>query len=149
MNRSSLLFGVVILALLGLADAWYLAESALSGASLACDISGLSGCNLVAQSEYSRLFGVPLAVYGAVFYALFFVLSACVWFFHNRTLYHVLVASAVVGILASTYFLYLQFFVIKALCIYCIASFVIALLLFGGAAVLWKRFMPPVLVVIP
>lgn len=149
MNRSSILLGVVILALLGLADAWYLAQSAFNGAALACDINGLSGCNIVAQSEYSRLFGLPLALYGAVFYAFFFILSACVWFFHNRTLYHLLIISAVIGILSSTYFLYLQFFVIKALCIYCIASFFIALLLFGGASLLWKRFIPVRLVVIP
>jgi uncharacterized membrane protein len=44
------------------------------------------------------------------------------------------------GLLASIYFLYLQLFIINALCIYCVASFIISTLLFG--AIVWLYRLP-------
>ena len=120
--------GILALAFLGLADSLYLAESAETGTPLICDVQNLTGCNIVAASQYSRVFGIPLAEYGVFFYGVLFVLAAIELALYNRFLRRTLQAVAVLGVLFSLYFSALQLFVINAFCIYCIASAIIALL---------------------
>ena len=140
MNRPLILSSMVLLTLLGFIVAWYLTQCALSGAELACGITGLDGCNLVAQSPYSKLFGLPLALYGAVFYALFFVITSYAFIKVTKKAALVLLAFGITGALSSVYFLYLQFFIIKAFCIYCVASAVISFFLLGGSVLFWQLF---------
>lgn len=143
MTRTALVWIILVLAFLGIADSWYLAQSAMTGAPLVCDIGSLDGCNTVAQSEYSRVFGIPLALYGVGFYGFIFVLGAFLLTNNVRRFYLGAVALSGAGVVASLYFLYLQLFVIKATCIYCLASLVISVLLGIATTVLWKRFAPP------
>jgi uncharacterized membrane protein len=120
---------IIVLALLGLADAAYLSDMAFAGASLTCNIAGLDGCNVVAQSVYSKVFGLPLALYGVMFYSIF-ILSFVVSLLrphHRLFLFVALIGLA--GVLFSTYFLYIQVVLIKALCVYCIGSAFIAYML--------------------
>ena len=129
MKRQTHLSFIIALAVFGLIDAGYLAETALTGGQLACDINGLSGCNAVAQSVYSQLFGIPLGVYGLVFYGFFLLLAIGACIRPSPKVDYFLAILAGAGGISSLYFLYAQFFLIKALCIYCIASAVIAGLL--------------------
>lgn len=126
MKRQTLVSLIIALTIFGLVDAGYLAETALTGGQLACDIDGLTGCNAVAQSVYSQLFGIPLGVYGLVFYGLFLIFAIVAFVRPSRKGDYLLLGLAGVGALSSLYFLYAQFFLIKALCIYCIGSAVIA-----------------------
>lgn len=130
MSRSLLLAIIIVLAFLGLADTWYLAQSAFTNTALNCGIEALDQCNTVAQSEYSRIYGIPLALYGFAFYAAFFVLAALVTTMSRPVFVKLMYWISVIGVLLSLYFLYLQVYVIEALCIYCLASIVIAALLF-------------------
>lgn len=142
-TRSALLVTLLVLALLGIADAWYLALSALQGASLVCDIgSALDGCNVVAQSPYSRLFGIPLALYGVAFYGFFFALVSMLFVWTHHPLYQAVAVLGIVGLAASVAFLLVQFLLIKAVCIYCIISAVIAALICICALVLKRRHAP-------
>lgn len=143
MNRSFLIALVLILSFLGIADSWYLYQSAVTDTALTCDIgAGLDGCNIVAKSPYSHVFGIPLALFGVWFFALLFVLTSALLAYPDRRLYKALYFLSLAGALASLVFLALQFFVIKALCIYCIASAGIAFLILASAGRLWKRFAP-------
>lgn len=143
MNRGLLIVLILVLSFLGIADSWYLYQSAMTDTALSCDLgSGLDGCNIVAQSEYSRLFGVPLALYGVGFFALTFILAAALTIISSRRLYQALVAVSVFGVAASAVFVFIQFVLIKALCIYCIASAAIAVLLCALSWMLFKRFVP-------
>ncbi len=130
-------WAILLAAFLGLADSVYLARSELSGAPLLCNIDGLSGCNLVAQSPYSQLFGVPLAVYGLGFYALLFILAALELAWSSSRLRKMLLALTLFGVAVSLVSLLLQLFVIQALCIYCAFSWAVALL-----AWLFSRLLP-------
>lgn len=135
---------LLVLSFLGLADAWYLTASALNQTALSCDLGAvLDGCNIVAKSEFSFFLGLPLALYGVLFYALVFVLSAAVLIVPLRIMYKGLLLLGAIGSLASLVFLYIQFFLIKAMCIYCIASAVITFMLFFVAFDLWKRHNRP------
>ncbi|MDQ1299494.1 MAG: hypothetical protein QG636_162 [Patescibacteria group bacterium] len=143
MNRSLLIVLVLILSFLGIADSWYLYQSAITDTALSCDLgSGLDGCNIVAQSAYSHLFGVPLGLYGVGFFALTFVLVASLSIVSSRRLYQALFAVSAFGVAVSAVFVFIQFALIKALCIYCIASAGITMLIFGLSWVLWRCFLP-------
>lgn len=122
--------GILILAFCGIANAAYLAKSESTGTPLICDIQNLSGCNVVVNSQYSHLFGIPLAEYGVLFYGILFVLAALELVLFDRLLRRVLQGISLIGILASLYFTGVQVFLIGAFCVYCLASSFIALLIF-------------------
>lgn len=128
--------GILVLAFLGLADSAYVALQDMSGAPLLCSIENLSGCNIVAASPYSDLFGIPIAQYGVLFYAALFALAALELVVFDRLLRRILQGFAVVGILASVIFTLIQVFLIEALCIYCLASAVITVLILACASVI-------------
>lgn len=121
---------ILLLAFFGLADSAYLAQHEATGVPLICDIKNLDGCNTVASSPYSHIFGVPLADFGILFYGMLFVLAALELVLFDRLLRRALQAASLVGVLASLYFIILQIFFIGAFCIYCIASAIIAFLIF-------------------
>ncbi|HEY4501158.1 MAG TPA: vitamin K epoxide reductase family protein, partial [Candidatus Paceibacterota bacterium] len=127
MKRMGVVF-ILVFAFLGLADSAYLAQHEIDGTPLICNIQNLSGCNIVAASEYSRLFGIPLAEYGVLFYSILFVLAALELVILSHLLRRVLQIISLIGVIASVYFTSVQVFVIGAFCIYCLASAIIALL---------------------
>lgn len=126
-------FGVVLIllaAFCGLADSAYLTQHEVNGTPLLCNINGLSGCNVVAASPYSHIFGIPLSEYGLLFYGALFVLAALELALFDYVLRRALQLVALFGFLASIVFTGLQVFVINALCVYCMASALLALLIF-------------------
>ena len=120
--------GILVLAFCGLADSAYLTQHELNGTPLICNVQNLSDCNIVAASQYSHLFGVPLAEYGVAFYGIIFILAALEIVLFDRLLRRLLQAAAAAGVLASLYFSFIQIFFIGAFCIYCFVSALIALL---------------------
>ncbi len=140
MHRTALVWILLLLAFAGIADAWYLAASALSNTALSCDLgAALDGCNIVAKSPYSHFLGVPLALYGVGFYAVTFVLAGLLLVLHDRWLTRALYMLSIVGALASLVFLAIQFVLIKALCVYCIGSAGISFLIFFVVHGLWRK----------
>ncbi len=129
MKRAGVIL-ILILAFGGLADAAYVAQHEADGVPLLCNINNLSGCNTVAASPYSHLFGVPLAEYGILFYGIIFVLAALELIVFDRLLRRAIQGASLVGLVASIIFLLIQIFIIGALCVYCVASALIAFLIF-------------------
>jgi uncharacterized membrane protein len=123
---------LAVLDTIGLAIAGYLSVVELGGGVPVC--GPLKGCEAVALSEYSRIGGVPVAVYG-VGLSLVLLTLAIAWWRTDR--YSLLLAHyglSLAGVLFEAYFLYLQVFVIEAVCVWCttyglslILRFVIAL----------------------
>ncbi len=141
MQRSVLLALVLGLSFLGIADSWYLFQSAVTDTALTCDIgAGLDGCNIVAQSPYSQFLGIPLALYGVGFFALLFAVGAALFMLSSRLLLKGLLALAAFGALASVVFVYIQFFLIQALCIYCLLS---AAITFALLFIAWRLYRAP------
>jgi dihydroorotate dehydrogenase subfamily 2 len=121
---------VLILALLGLIDASYLTYKHFFAPIEICFASPFSDCGAVLKSEYSVMFGLPVALWGAVHY-----LAVIYWFLGIRILKsrlfgRMLFLQTFIGVLFSVYYTYLQFYVIKALCPYCLASAVISFALY-------------------
>lgn len=136
---------ILVLAFAGLADSLYLAQHKLSGTPLLCNIQNLDGCNIVANSDYSMLFGIPLSEYGVLFYAILFVLAALELVLFDRLLRRVLQAVSLICLLGSVYFTTVQIFFIGAFCIYCSASAIITLIIFILATLIepLRRREPP------
>jgi uncharacterized membrane protein len=144
MTRNVSLAIILALSFIGIADSWYLAESAYTNTALTCTLGGaLDGCNTVAQSPYAHLFGIPLGTYGLVFYGLAFILAAAALIetkvHARRTLYWL----SVIGALASLAFIGVQVFLIKALCVYCLGSAVDAFLIYWLAHITYRRLAVP------
>jgi uncharacterized membrane protein len=128
---------VAIVALVGLVDASYLTAEHLSGNSVRCMI--VSGCDEVLQSSYSTVAGgVPVAALGALAYFAAFSLATLAAFGYDgaRRLLAPLVALM---FLATLWFLYLQAFVIRAFCVYCLLSAAVTTTL--ALLVLGRRFL--------
>lgn len=118
---------ILILAFCGLSDSIYLAQNEVGNTPLICNVDNLSGCNVVATSQYSHFLGISIAEYGVIFYALIFVVAALELVVFKRLLRRVLQVASLIGVITSTYLTFLEIFVIHALCIYCLVSAFIAL----------------------
>lgn len=108
-----------IISLVGLGDALYLTIQDLTGESLRCTL--ISGCSEVLGSKYAHIGSLPLASIGAVAYFVFFSLAILATFGYSfaRPLLLVLVS---VMFLTTLWLLYLQAFVIRHFCQYCLLS---------------------------
>jgi len=123
-----LIYVFLVVTLVGLADSVYLAVAYFTGTPLSCEI--ISGCNEVANSPYSHIAGVSLPAIGVIYY-IFAVINALYYLIARSSAGATMLAfSTTVGFLASLYFEYLQVFVIKAICIYCLISAIAATILF-------------------
>ncbi|MCL5016308.1 MAG: vitamin K epoxide reductase family protein [Patescibacteria group bacterium] len=132
---------IFILSLLGLADTGYLTESHLNRTALVCGaVSSLSKCNLVANSSFSSIYGVPVALLGLLFYlAVFFGTAFYFWRGRNNHLLRWLIILAGAGLIFSLYLLYVQAFILKAFCQYCLASDILTIAIFIGLLVQYKK----------
>ncbi len=119
----------LVLGFLGFLDSIYLTISHYSGSSVVCSV--VHGCNEVLQSEYSVIFGIPLAVTGVVYYSLVVILAVAFLDGRNPLFLKLSTALVSMGFLASLWFIYLQAFVIHAFCLYCLGSAAISSLLFS------------------
>jgi uncharacterized membrane protein len=118
---------VPVLSLVGLAVAGYLAYVETQAAAAVCGPVG--DCNAVQSSPYARLFGVPIGLIGVAGY----VAILAVWAWGRRAAgalpATLLVLMSAFGVAFSIYLTYLELFVIRAVCMWCITSAVIMTLL--------------------
>ena len=93
--------------------AWFGAHPAYCGAD--------SECDLVQQSRWSTLLGVPIALWGLLTYAL---LARLTWRLRTRpSSWRAALTVTVVGAAVSWYLTAVSVFAIEAMCAYCLASF--------------------------
>lgn len=141
-NNNFAKFTFLPVSFLGFLDASYLTIKNFMGTPLPCSI--LRGCEEVTRSQYSTIVGIPVALLGAIYYLTIFVL---VILYLNKKksslrnadrniddddgLLRFIARLTIIGMLASLWFVFLQVFVIKAICLYCIFSAITSFLLFA------------------
>jgi uncharacterized membrane protein len=118
-----------ILALAGIGVATYIAIAESGGGAPKCLVGG-SGCETVANSKYSDLAGINVAVIGIVGYVV--LLGAAIAPGDAGRFGGFL--TALVGFGFSAYLTYLELFVIDAICQWCVASAVLMTLSLAVAA---------------
>lgn len=136
-TRRWLIPAMLLIATLGAVDAGYLASLSLAGALPVCNF--IKGCHIVATSPYSKIFGIPLALFGFFFYITAFGLLVALFQNRTRLLSRFLIAVTFFGFIASLYFMYLEAFVIRAWCEYCIVSAVLSTLLFAFTILYFRK----------
>jgi uncharacterized membrane protein len=120
----------ILLAIAGLIDSLYLGWLKLSGNTAAC--STIGDCESVNLSRFADIGGIPVALIGALGYAIILGLLSIegrfpAWSDNIQLMYFGL---TLVGTLYSAYLTYIELFVIKAVCPFCVVSAVIMVILF-------------------
>lgn len=125
-----------LLSLIGLTDAVYLTVQHLAGQSVPCSVT--SGCEEVLTSSYAVISGIPLAAVGAAAYFSAFSLATLAGFGYRiaGVLLRPLVA---IMVLVSLWLFYLQAFVIRAFCQFCLLSAATTIALLIVVLVAWKK----------
>ena len=125
----SLRAGLAGLAMAGVLVSAYLTWTYLNGAVPVC-VGGSGGCETVQTSRYSEILGIPVAALGLFAYAT--MLLCAVLRGEKAALSGVFVA--LIGVLFSAYLSYLELFVLRAICQWCVASavLVVAYLVLGA-----------------
>jgi uncharacterized membrane protein len=113
----SILFVFIVV---GFFDAGYLYYKYLTADTINCFI--FDGCNTVSASPLSKPFGIPLSLFGLIFYFGMLVISVFYVRTKNSLLFKLMLLGSSMSFLASLYFTYLQGFVIQAFCTYCLIS---------------------------
>jgi uncharacterized membrane protein len=128
---------LAVLDVVGLAIASYLSIVEVGGGVPVC--GPLHGCETVAQSEYSRIGGIPVAVYGVALSLILLTLAVAWW---RTNLYGLLLAHyglSLAGVIFEIYFLYIQIAVIRAVCVWCTSYGLSLILRFVIALTVWLR----------
>ncbi|TCC61371.1 vitamin K epoxide reductase family protein [Kribbella pittospori] len=121
------------LSIAGVAVAAYLTyEHFTAGSTLACPETGVVNCVKVTSSEYSAVFGIPVALLGLGFFVAMTVLCLpSVWRASSAWPGRVRLAAVVVGVLFVFYLVWAELFQIDAICLWCTVVHVLTLVLFG------------------
>jgi uncharacterized membrane protein len=125
MNTITLL---VACGIVGVADTLYLIYHKMRGTDVACPFFPREWCRTVQYSSYSTTLGVPNSIAGLGMYTALLVL---VWLYVGGTIAFLPIQALVTfGFLFSLYFTYVQAFVLRAFCTWCVVSAVNFTILF-------------------
>lgn len=132
-TRDTLYLLSLALVVVGLVISGYLSYVKLTEVPMVCvQNSDVFNCEVVQSSAYSRIAGIPIAWFGfAVYIALFVLLllqNRIPFLKENGVL--VVFGITLFAWLYSMYLVYLQFFVLQALCPWCLAHEAVMTVLF-------------------
>lgn len=127
----------LFLGLLGFGDAAFLYFEHLRGVLPTCSI--ITGCGQVLLSRFATVGPLPIALLGTIYYAL--IIGGSLYYFDSKKIgaLRVLSIYSIAGLLASIYFIFLQIFVIKALCMYCLLSALTSTLIFVNGVFVYRK----------
>ncbi len=130
-------FTILGVSIIGFFDAAYLTIQHYTQFTLPCTIT--HGCDLVTKSEYSSIMGVPVALLGAIYYlAIFLAVYIMIETKKTECLRFIAIATTF-GFLFSAWFVYLQLFVILAICQYCMLSAITSTTMFIASIVYFSK----------
>lgn len=106
---------------------------------------GVGSCELVQTSPYAYLFGVPVSGWGVLGYAAILGLALAgtrpAWAqgTGGRRLAFTLAGTAGAGFAFSTYLTYVELFVLRAICMWCVISYALLTAIFALALLDLRR----------
>ena len=87
-----------------------------------CDINDRISCSRPIKSGYTSLFFIPNYAVGILFYLFIIVLAVL-------KMHGILLLTALAGFAATCFFAYILFFKIRSLCIICISTYIVNILI--------------------
>ncbi len=132
---------IAVLSLIGVFLAFYLVGDNLGWTGpVAC---GSGDCGTVQSSRYAWIGPIPVSAVGLAGYLALFALSLAGLHgprIHSRRIAFLLFGGALAGVLFSAYLTWLEAFVIRAWCRYCVASAVLITVILAAALPEWRRW---------
>src|SRR5262245_16933506 len=129
---------IAVLSFIGMFDALYLTLKRNSG-PIPCHVT--RGCTDVLTSQYSAVGGIPISVFGLIFYVTVFSLAVFQITGAGRTLKWIFwlgsTALAISAVLVG-----IQAFALKAYCEYCLLSAILVLIIFLLSLGSWRHRHP-------
>lgn len=121
----------LVISIIGLLDSIYLLIIKISRNPLLC-IQGVGDCWSVNTSKYSEVYGIPVSIFGTLGYLVISLLILIIRYNTalEKTASYLFFGFSSIGFLYSIYLTYVEIFVLKALCPFCILSAVIMSVLF-------------------
>lgn len=116
---------ITILAFLGFLDSTYLTIVHYKNIIPPCSVT--QGCEKVLTSSFSTILGIPLALFGSLFFILIFVLAVLSLQANKEIFKKSLRFFSTLGLITGIILFYIQWKVLYAFCQYCL--FVEAILL--------------------
>ena len=105
---------------IGVCDTLYLVWHKVRGTDVACPFFPKEWCRKVQYAPQSKTFGIPNSVAGFCMYALILLFTAL--YVQGVMSFWPIQVVVGVGFLFSLYFLYVQAFVLRAFCTWCVVS---------------------------
>lgn len=148
--KSTALKIVTGLSFLGMFVAAYLVYQhfKIPGSSF-CNVSDYVSCDVVNKSRYSEIFGIPVSILGFLAYVLIFFTSFGLvkgWKFEKissifsaKNVFHFLTLFSILSLAFSLYLTYVEFFVLYALCIFCLTQQTIILIISIILITVWSK----------
>jgi uncharacterized membrane protein len=101
--------------------------------------SSIVDCQAVLTSSYSTVFGLPVALYGAVFFAFMAVMNLpAMWRSTSAWIARARLGAAVTGMVAVLYLVGVEALLVKHVCIYCTSVHVLQFVLFLLVVTGWE-----------
>lgn len=133
-----ILLGFIIISSLGLADSLYLTKKHYTQ-EYTCSLLEINNCESVLSSSYSTIFNIPTALLGVIYY-LFILLNALVYLKNKNTISKkILSYLPTFSFIFSAYLVYLQLFVLRSVCQYCMLSALTSTIIFILSIILIKN----------
>lgn len=124
---------IIVLGVCGFLVAKHIRNHKIKNTPLVCPVG--FDCNAVVHSDYSKFFGVPVEIFGMIYYA--FISIAYLFFIFipipkiiSVDLTILLAIMSLAAFLFSVYLICVQIFVLKKGCSWCIVSAFISVLIF-------------------
>lgn len=136
---------IFALSLIGLADSLYLTVKHYTHSDINCSI--FNGCDLVTTSTYSTILGAPVALLGIIFYGLIFAFVLMHSRLRSKKSLISLLSISSIGFLMSMWFVYVQVFILEAICLYCVVSAGISTTIFILSAIMMLKYKENILII--
>lgn len=128
----------IILSILGAINAGYLVIKHYTKKPLMC---GIGKCEIVTESKWSKIFYFRNDTLGLLFYIFLTIAVSSIYFFNLQNIFYLTIIIITGLVLSfSAFLVYLQFYIIKEKCIYCLFSAIINLLLFINSFALQRLY---------
>ena len=126
--------GTLALSVAGLAVSVYLTVDHFTTRSvLACPATASVNCEKVTTSSYASVLGIPVALYGLVFFVAMVALTLP-YAWRDPRLRTARLGAALVGVAFVVYLVGAELFGVGAICLWCTAVHVITVAIFGVLA---------------
>lgn len=127
---------ILLVSIIGFVDATYLTVKHYNGTSINCSL--IKGCDKVTTSKYSTLGNIPISLFGSAYYLIIFIAALAYVDAKKKFFLNCVVCLSVAGFLVSLGLIYLQVFIIKAICLYCMVSAISSTIIFITGLVILK-----------